>query len=103
MPSHGRRTAPMPKGWEKTRRRILHRDGHTCRANREDTDERCAEPANQVDHIIPAHLGGPDTDDNLQALCQWHHDQKTAREASAIAHALPPRERPREPHPGLLN
>ena len=30
-----------------------------------------------IDHIIPLHKGGPDTDDNCQGLCKRHHDEKT--------------------------
>jgi 5-methylcytosine-specific restriction protein A len=102
MPSQGRRSTPLPKGWDRIRRRILRRDGWACRW---DTGQGsvCGAPANQVDHKLPASQGGTDDDSNLWALCQWHHDLKTAHEASAAAHALPPRDRPAEPHPGLVD
>ncbi|NML55388.1 HNH endonuclease [Streptomyces sp. R302] len=104
MPSQGRRSSPLPKGWEsRTRPRILRRDKHICQWPMElGPNGICSEPANQVDHKIPTHLGGPETDDNYWALCEWHHNRKTAHEASAVAHARPPRARPTEPHPGLL-
>jgi 5-methylcytosine-specific restriction protein A len=35
----------------------------------------------QVDHRIPLHLGGTDSDDNLQGLCKKCHDEKSAQEA----------------------
>lgn len=35
----------------------------------------------EIDHRIPLHLGGQDTEDNLQALCKECHDQKSAQEA----------------------
>jgi 5-methylcytosine-specific restriction protein A len=35
----------------------------------------------EIDHRIPLHLGGPDTEDNLQGLCKQCHDEKSAQEA----------------------
>lgn len=102
MSSQGRRSAPLPRGWEsKTRPRILRRDRYVCQWPMV-TGGICGEPANEVDHKIPAHLGGPETDENYWALCSWHHARKTGREASAVAHARPPRRRPVQAHPGLL-
>ncbi|MEU5976376.1 HNH endonuclease signature motif containing protein [Streptomyces sp. NPDC047315] len=103
MASQSRRTSPLPSNWARLRQRILRRDRHRCqRAHDHNPGGICGEPATDVDHITPAHLGGSDDEVNLQALCRWHHDQKTGREASAAAHALPPRTRPAEAHPGLL-
>lgn len=102
MPGQGRRSTPLPKGWHRTRARILRRDGRACQWPLT-TSGACGEPANQVDHIVPASQGGSDHDDNLQALCPYHHKIKTGREASASAHAKPPRQRPAETHPGLIN
>ena len=34
-----------------------------------------------VDHIVPLHLGGMDTDDNRQGLCHDCHAEKTSQEA----------------------
>lgn len=31
----------------------------------------------QLDHIVPLHKGGPDTDANMQGLCDSCHDVKT--------------------------
>lgn len=102
MGSQGRRTAPLPKGWVRIRARILKRDRWICQWP-VITGGLCGEPANQVDHKVNAAQGVDDhSDANLWALCQWHHDQKTGREASAVAHALPPKARPAEAHPGLL-
>ncbi len=47
--------------WRKIRKRILIRDQDTC--------QRCGQPGNTVDHIIPRTLGGDDGDANLQCLC----------------------------------
>lgn len=91
MSEPSRRTTPLPPDWPITRRRILRRDHYRCRA--------CGQPARHVDHVIPAHLGGPDDDHNLQALCGMCHASKTGREAQA---RRPRRRRPPEPHPGLI-
>lgn len=103
MGSQGRRSAPLPKGWDRIRRRILKRDRHSCQRPLA-IGGLCGEPANQVDHKVNAAQGVDDhSDENLWALCEWHHNQKTGREASAVAHAKPPRARPQEEHPGLIN
>ena len=36
--------------------------------------------ADEVDHILPLHKGGKDTDDNKQALCSPCHRAKTAQD-----------------------
>lgn len=63
--------------WERTRERILERDGGLCqpcvRAER-------VTPAVAVDHITPKAEGGTDDDDNLQSICKCCHDVKTAAE-----------------------
>ncbi len=91
--SQGWRSAPLPKGWERTRGRILRRDGGRCYI--------CgAEGCTHVDHIVPVSQGGGEEDDNLAAICDRCHGHKTALEANA---AKPKRARPRnEPHPGLI-
>lgn len=103
MPSQGRRSAPLPKGWHRIRQRILRRDGWVCQWLVA-TGGLCGEPANQVDHKVGAAQGGDDhSDSNLWALCEWHHNRKTGGEASAVAHTRPPKRRPTEGHPGLIN
>ena len=42
----------------------------------------------ELDHIIPLHLGGKEADSNRQWLCREHHAEKTAREASGRAGML---------------
>lgn len=39
--------------------------------------------AEEVDHIVPLHLGGADDETNYQSLCSPCHKAKTAREAAA--------------------
>lgn len=103
MPGQGRRSAPLPRGWARIRTRILKRDGWVCQWPVV-TGGLCGEPANQVDHKVNAAQGVDDhSDSNLWALCQWHHDRKTAGEASRAAHAMPPRARPAEAHPGMID
>jgi 5-methylcytosine-specific restriction protein A len=43
----------------------------------------CGAPGDEVDHIIPRHLGGGDDIDNLRLLCAACHAAKTAREGHA--------------------
>lgn len=56
------------------RQRILTRDGHKCR--------RCGHVSIhlEVDHIMPLHLGGAESDDNRQALCEACHRIKSDAE-----------------------
>ena len=41
----------------------------------------------EIDHIIPLELGGADHPDNCQALCYWHHKEKTKADIKRIAKA----------------
>ena len=96
----GRRTAPLPHNWAQLRRLVLNRDGQRCTWTT--NGERCTERATDVDHIIPASQGGTDELDNLRALCRWHHERKTAREANAARVKIAPRRRAGESHPGMI-
>jgi len=40
----------------------------------------------ELDHVIPLSEGGQDDDTNLQTLCRWHHDAKTALEQARAAY-----------------
>jgi 5-methylcytosine-specific restriction protein A len=64
------------RGYEltKIRERILLRDGYACQV--------CGRVSvhNLVDHIVPLHLGGRESDENRQTLCGVCHDLKSARE-----------------------
>ena len=64
------------RGWRlhKIRERILLRDSYTCRmCGRVSTDL-------DVDHIVPLHLGGAESDENRQALCHDCHKKKSEQE-----------------------
>lgn len=61
--------APIP---QQTRAFVFDRDGHACR--------RCGSTEDlTLDHIHPWSLGGPDTPDNLQALCRPCNSRKGDR------------------------
>ena len=64
------------RGWElhKIRERILLRDEYTCR--------RCGLVSVdlEVDHVVPLHLGGRESDENRESLCSSCHQAKSAAE-----------------------
>jgi 5-methylcytosine-specific restriction protein A len=65
------------RGWQltKIRDRILLRDAYTCR--------KCGRVSIhlEIDHIVPLHLGGAESDENRQCLCSSPcHSDKTALE-----------------------
>jgi 5-methylcytosine-specific restriction endonuclease McrA len=73
------------RGWKlhKIRERILLRDCYTCR--------RCGRVSIdlEVDHIVPLHLGGPESDENRQSLCRECHDTKSEQEEKARGYQNP--------------
>jgi 5-methylcytosine-specific restriction endonuclease McrA len=103
MSRQGRRSAPLPDNWHKTRARILRRDNNQCQRVL-NTGDKCGEHATHVDHITPASQGGGDDDANLQALCIYCHGQKTGAEGAAAAARVPrpSRRRDTERHPGII-
>jgi hypothetical protein len=48
--------------WRELRQEVVARDLRQC--------QYCGGPGNQADHVIPRHLGGPDTLDNLVCACR---------------------------------
>ena len=58
----------------KIRERIAIRDGYTC------VDCGRVTVDGEVDHIMPLHLGGRESDDNRQWLCHECHAKKSERE-----------------------
>lgn len=93
------RLARLPADWQKIRKRILRRDGYMCR-HIDGDGIGCISRANQVDHIV---RNDDDSDLNLQALCEYHHRQKSASEGGqAYAAKQAARFRTPEPHPGRL-
>lgn len=85
------RSRPLPRGWAKTRLRILVRAGGRCYL--------CGElGADTVDHVIAAAHGGSDNDSNLKAAHESCHRRKTGLESGFGVR--PSRRRPPERHPG---
>jgi len=64
------------RGWQltKIRERILLRDEYTCQV--------CGHVSVNliVDHIVPLHRGGAESDANRQSLCVRCHDKKSELE-----------------------
>ena len=64
-------------GWklQKIRQRILLRDEYTC--------QMCGRVGADllIDHIVPLHLGGQESDENRQSICDACHMAKNEREA----------------------
>lgn len=79
-------TAGWSKGKRETHGRIQGRAGMALRARRLANEPLCricrdkgvTRAATTPDHIKPLALGGTDTDDNIQCLCQSCHEIKTA-------------------------
>ena len=92
----------LPSDWEKRRQRRLEADGFQCR-HVDDYGDRCLEPADDVDHIVPS---DDHSHENLQSLCGWHHDKKSgaegARARAAVRRRHDKKFRRTEGHPGLL-
>jgi hypothetical protein len=60
------------------RRAVLDRAGGLCEAPIFLAWGRCAEPAVEVDHVVPWSRGGPTVVSNGQALCRQHNRSKGA-------------------------
>lgn len=89
----------LPKDWEQRRATVRDRAGGRCQAPMRD-GSRCPEFGTDCDHII---RGDNHALSNLQWLCSWHHNKKTAREALAVRRRMPApsARKPTEQHPGL--
>jgi 5-methylcytosine-specific restriction protein A len=93
----------LPSNWSSTIvPRIRRRDGDRCRVLLED-GTRCTGRYGAIDHIIPNDDHRPA---NLQVICDYHHDRKTAKESAAAKRAVRRRNaakfRRTETHPGLI-
>ena len=64
---------------------------------------KCLRPATDVDHI---RAGDDHSEDNLRALCSWHHLKKSSAEGNAAKAAKRSQRQEKfvrsEDHPGLL-
>jgi 5-methylcytosine-specific restriction protein A len=98
------RRQTLPPDWPVRQLTVLRRDHHRCQHVREDTGRKCGRRASDVDHIVSYKDGGTDDYPNLQALCTWHHGQKSGREggvASGRARRAK-RDAAKPVHPGLI-
>lgn len=93
------RTSPLPKAWPMIRKNVLRRDGFMCQHIREDTGEKCGARATDVDHKDDPN---DHSHKNLQSLCGWHHNQKTAAQGGTAAARKKKGRITREAHPGYL-
>ena len=91
------RKAELPHDWQLRRVRVLRRDGYRCQA-RDSQGRLCGHAANQVDHI---ERGDNHDEDNLQALCRWHHAQKSSSEGHEAQRPKQRQRREPEPHPAF--
>ncbi len=78
--------------------RVLRRDSYRCQA-KDSLGVRCDAYANQCDHIV---AGDNHDEDNLQALCRWHHDRKSSAEGAAARRPRATQRREPEAHPGMV-
>ncbi len=70
--------------WDKTRLRILERDGGLCQiCLSKGVVNPCARKkyGAQIDHKVPKAEGGTDDDENLQTACVPCHKEKTLLES----------------------
>lgn len=97
--SDSTRKERLPDDWEQRRATVRDRAGGRCQATMRD-GTRCTEPGTDCDHIV---RGDNHALSNLQWICRWHHNKKTAREARDARSftRVPPARKPREQHPGL--
>jgi 5-methylcytosine-specific restriction protein A len=71
-------------GWERTRLRVLLRDGHVC--------QLCGrQGATSVDHIVPRSRGGTHDMDNLRAACISCNSRRGNRAARPALPAARPK------------
>lgn len=90
----------LPDDWYARRAIVRERAGGRCEAVLND-GSRCPVQGSDCDH---RERGDNHELDNLQWLCRWHHDRKTAREAYEAREAMRRRNmRDDRHHPGLKN
>lgn len=82
-------TEIVPAVWERAKGR--------CEAHYRD-GRRCPDGGADVDH---KQRGNDHRMENLQLLCDWHHDRKSSAEGNAARTRLR-MARPAEQHPGLI-
>lgn len=71
---------PIPKSPEERSPRVRYVAARLMRIGSGGHCAICGCVAQEVDHVVPLHLGGLDVQANLQPLCPRCHAAKTARE-----------------------
>lgn len=61
---------PKKLGYKTIRKMVMERDNWTC--------QYCGEPAQEIDHVVPQHMGGHDYPSNLVAACRKCNNAKNA-------------------------
>ena len=69
--------------WERTRERIMRRDQGLCQPCKQRGQ---ITGATQVDHKVAKASDGTDDDENLQAICDDCHSQKTTEDRTGVVH-----------------
>lgn len=85
----------LPADWAERRRKVMERDQGKCQHREKPYKPICGKLGNQVDHIVH---GDDHRLENLQVLCEPHHNVKSAREGGQ---SFTPLRRPPERHPAL--
>ena len=86
----------LPPNWNILREQTKVRAGNQCEATLND-GRRCPDQGTDCDHIV---AGDNHELSNLQWLCRWHHNKKSAREGQKSSRRITEKH-PREKHPGL--
>lgn len=98
--STSNRKAQLPDDWPQICKFILKRDRNRCQHIRFDTERKCLQYANQVDHRDQSR-SWDHSPSNLQSLCEYHHRVKSSSEGGTAASARRQAAKKRR-HPGLL-
>lgn len=86
------RKARLPANWPQLRRQCFAIYGRACYL--------CGGYATDVDHVVP---GDNHTSENLRPICPPCHKRKSSAEGGrAYQRIRPKRQRPSEPHPGVI-
>lgn len=97
--SSSRRSAPLPKNWQKLRLRIARRDNNACQLA---ASEDCLGYCPPGDGGECDHVGDPadHRPANLRWVCEPCHRERSAQQAVAANPLAKPRRRAEEEHPG---
>lgn len=74
----------LPRDWKSKVKAVRYRSGGRCEIIEKlgPLTRRCLRPMAAADHIVNRAEGGTNDITNLQAICAFHHKQKTQQEAA---------------------